>query len=85
MFHPHSDLYERRDFEDTDSENNDDDGDITPSPTPQSLAIDDGDRASHRLVDKDASDGVSISLAIAALTCGIARQEVMMNVASNTL
>lgn len=85
MFHTHSDLYERRNFDDTDSESNDDDGDIKPSPTPQSLPIDDGDGHSHRLVDKEASDGDSISLAIAALTCGIARQGVMMNVASDTL
>ena len=36
-------------------------------------------------MDDDASDGSSISLAIAALTCGIAQQGVMFNVASDNL
>ncbi len=73
------------DFDNTDSESNDDDGDIKPSPTSQRLPIDDGDGHSHRLVDNNASDGESITLAIAALTCGIARKGVMMNVASDVL
>lgn len=47
--------------------------------------LDNGDRHSHRLVDNDALDGESISLATAALTCGIAQESVMANVASDTL
>ncbi len=53
--------------------------------TSQRLPIDNGEGHSHRLVDNNASDGESITLAIAALTCGIARKGVMMNVASDVL
>jgi len=49
------------------------------------LPFDDGSGRTHRLVDNSASDGDSISLAIAALACGICQKGVIFNVASDAL
>ena len=49
------------------------------------LPIDDGDGDSHRLIDKNISEGESVSLAIAPLICDVAQKGVIMNVASELL
>lgn len=67
------------------SESNEDGDDTEPITVSRTLPTDKGEGLSHRLVDNNASDGDSISLAIAALTCGIAQQGFMMNVASDIL
>ena len=49
------------------------------------LPFDDSSGRTHRLVDNSASDGDSISLAIAALACGLCGKGVIFNVASDVL
>ena len=61
------------DLNDSSSESSESDADSGSTRMFRILLIDDGAGDSHRLVDNDASNGNSISLAIAALASGISQ------------